>query len=240
MTEERPNDIADNENEPEKITLESMPVMNLDATDLLPKNVVHCFPAHKSVIRRRRVIAIALGAVFLAAIIYFLLPESSSLGLAVIAMIGCIACVLVLIQSFLIASYRVALDYDQREIVLRYQFQKIRIPFKDFDTREGQPDRAQTLLSSIPSKTSKLPVRYLILDNVRESACYQTGTQDLASVEDFNQLKSEAENIRDAFRGKTEDTSKPVLEDEELTRIVHSAMADHSKNIDEQGGPNIQ
>ena len=233
MTEENSNRTADVDIDLQKSAAASITETDRIPSKILPRDVVHCFPANKSVILRRRVVSVVFGMVFLAGVVFFILPASFSLGLAVFAFVGFIVCILVIIQSFLIASYRVALDYEQREVVLRYQFQKIRIPFDDFDTREGQPDRAQTVLSSLPLITTKVPANYLILDNVRESACYQTANTDLASQEDFVQLKSEAENIRNTFRGKPEATPAPTSDDDELSKIINSALSDTPKNVDE-------
>jgi len=196
--------------------------------DILPKDVVHCFPARKSVIAFRRAVTIPLFFIFLAGAVYFLLPDSRSIALAFFAAAGSTVSLLVFIQSFLIASYRVALDYGQKAVTLRYKFQIIRISFSDFDTREGKPDRAESLLSSSSLNRNKKPVRYLILDNVRDSACYQTTSKDLASEEDFNRLKTEAENIRDVFRGKPAE-EKVVVDEDEMDKIIHSALADTSK-----------
>lgn len=203
------------------------------SADSLPKDAVHCFPASKSKIVFRRAVSVVLGLAFMAGTVYFLLPDSFGPILAAFAAACFVLCVLVFVQTFLIAAYRVALDYEQKEVVLRYQFQKIRIPFENFDTRQGMPDRAETLLSMANSAGSKKQVRYLILDNVRDSACYQTTSKELAGIEDFEQLKAEAENIRDVYRGKPEGSDKPEAEEDEMTRIINSALADKPKNIDE-------
>ena len=217
-------DVSTDWNEPEVIRL---------SADTLPKDTVHCYPASKSLIDRRRLITCLAGAVFLAALVYFLLPDSQSIVLAVFSAAGFILCLLVFLQSFLIAEYRVAIDYGKQEVVLRYQFQKISIPFEDFDTREGKPYDSEAQLSRIFLRATKAVPRYLILDNVRESACYQTTSKDLASSEDFDQLKADAENIRDVFRGRPKETPEPLPEEDEMTRIINSALADKPKNIDE-------
>lgn len=208
--------------------------------EMLPVNTVHCFPARKSLILRRRVISGILGAGFLCGAVFFLQPGSFSIGLSAFAAIGLIGSILVFAQSFLIASYRVALDYEMNEVVLRYQFQKIRIPFDDFDTRDGQPDQAASLLSKLSAGGKKDAVRYLILDNVRESACYQTTSKDLDGTEDFSKLKAEAENIRDAYRGKPDSPVEPETDEDEMTKIIRSARSDQSKDIDETGNKIIQ
>ena len=203
--------------------------------DILPRDTVHCYPARKSIITGRRITTVFLGAVLLSASVFFLLPESRSITLMAFTSAGFIICLVVFLQSFLIAKYRVALDYVNKEVVLRYQFQKICIPFEDFDTRAGKPDEAQMQLSRMFLRATKVAPKYLILDNVRESACYQTSSKDLASPEDFDQLKAEAENIRDVYRGKPEPEPEPVKEEDEMTRIINSALSDKPKNIDEQG-----
>ena len=203
------------------------------SADMLPKDTVHCYPAGKSLIDRRRLISCITGAAFLAALVFFLLPDSRSILAAVLSAVGLIICLLVFAQSFLIAGFRVAIDYGKQEVVLRYQFQKIRIPFEDFDTREGKPDDTAAQLSRVFLRATKVAPRYLILDNVRASACYQTTSNDLASSEDFDQLKADAENIRDVFQGKPKEKPAPVPEEDEMTRIINSALSDKPKNIDE-------
>lgn len=233
MTEDNSADITGTENtvdistdwgEPERIRL---------SADTLPKGTMHCYPAGKSLIVRRRLISCITGAAFLAALIFFLLPDSRSIPAAVFSAAGLITCLLVFAQSFLIAGFRVAFDYGKQEVILRYQFQKIRIPFEDFDTREGRQDDTEARLSRVFLRATKAAPRYLILDNVRDSACYQTTSNDLANSEDFDQLKADAENIRDVFRGKPKETPAPVLEEDEMTRIINSALSDKPKNIDE-------
>jgi len=212
---------------------EDEPVLIKSSPAILPKDTVHCYPAKRSVIMIRRVITCILACSFLAAALYFLLPGSFSIGLMGFAAAGAVICILVFIQTFLIASYRVALDYVKSEVVLRYHFQNIRISFHDFDTREGEPDLTEKQLSRIFLRPSKAAVKYLILDDVRASACYQTTSKDLASLEDFFQLKAEVENIRDVYRGKPDFPAEPVFEEDEMTRIINSARTDQPKNIDE-------
>ena len=89
-------------------------------------------------------------------------------------------------------------------------------------------------MSSLTALSGKTPVKYLILDNVRESACYQTSNKDLDCEEDFNRLKVEAEDIRDVYRGKLQEPVKLDSEDE-MDRIIQNAMSDQSKNIDGKG-----
>lgn len=202
--------------------------------DILPKDTVHCFPAKKAVIIRRRIISVLFFALLAAGAVYFMLPASLSIGFFAFCLLGCAAAAAVFVQTFLIAGYRVALDYTEEQVVLRYMFRKIRIPFADFDTRGGAPDRAETMMSNLTSLSGKAPVKYLILDNVRESACYQTSDKDLDSEDDFLRLKAEAEDIRDVFRGKVPEPVKLDNEDE-MDRIIRKAMSDETKNIDGKG-----
>jgi hypothetical protein len=204
------------------------------SADILPKNTVHCFPARKAVITRRRILTSLAFLLLAAGAVYFMLPASRSIGFFAFCLLGCIAAGTIFAQSFLIAGYRVALDYTEEQVVLRYMFQKIRIPFADFDTKAGAPDRAETMMTGLTALSGKKPVKYLILDNVRESACYQTTDRDLDGEEDFLRLKAEAEDIRDVFRGKVPEPVKLDSEDE-MDRIIQNAMSDPSKNIDGKG-----
>jgi len=229
-----PDDISsDTVNTVHTFEEEERPEIIRASADILPKDTVHCFPARKSLILRRRVVAGVLGIVYLIAAVFFLLPDSGSLVLMGFASAGVIICVLVFVQSFLIESFRVALDYEKNEVVLRYLFQKIRIPFDDFDTREGKPEEAEVQLQRVFLRATKIQPKYLILDNIRESACYQTSSKDLSGQEDFDMLKREAENIRDVYRGIPEAMHEPELEEDEMARIINSALADKPKNIDE-------
>ena len=232
MTDEVSSDTFNIKKTDDPTTVEQGPESITISPDVLPQDTVHCYPARKSMIIRRRIISGILGIGFIALVVFFLLPDSGSLGLAGFSAAGVVICLLVFIQSVLIASYRVALDYSNKEVVLRYQFQKIRIPFDDFDTREGKPDRAQEMMPVLNMKAAKEAVRYLILDNVRDSACYQTTSKDLSGPKDFDQLKMEAENIRDVYRGKPDAPKEPELEEDEMMRIINSARTDKPKNID--------
>jgi len=232
MSDEISSDTVHTENFDNSAGADGEPERNSSLPDSLPRDTVYCYPARKSMIIRRRIFSGILGVAFIALLVFFLQPASRSIGLAGFSAAGVIICILVFIQSILIASYRVALDYGKKEVVLRYQFQKIRIPFDDFDTREGKPDRAQELMPLLNMKAAKEVVRYLILDNVRDSAMYQTASKDLASQNDFDQLKEEAENIRNIYRGKPDAPKEPEPVEDEMTRIINSARADKPKNID--------
>ena len=221
---ENTGDISTDWDEPELIRL---------SADTLPKDTVHCYPASKSLIDRRRLITGIAGTAFLLSLVFFLLPDFQSIVSAFFSAAGFIVCLLVFLQSYLIAGFRVAIDYGKQEVVLRYQFQKIRIPFEDFDTREGRQDDKEAQLSRVFLRATKVAPKYLILDNVRASACYQTTSKDLASFEDFDQLKADAEKIRNVFRGIPKEKPEPLPEEDEMTRIINSALSDKPKNIDE-------
>jgi hypothetical protein len=87
--------------------------------DILPKNTVHCFPARKSVIVRRRVLSVLFFLLLAAGAVYFMLPASASIGFFVLCLLGCAAAGTVFAHTFLIAGYRVALDYTEEQVVLR-------------------------------------------------------------------------------------------------------------------------
>ena len=83
--------------------------------------------------------------------------------------------------------------------------------------------------------------QYLVLDNVFDEACYQTSSKDLASAEDFNQLKEEALAIADAYGARnSEDAIKPNtdgrgkkdieasdLDDDDIGSIVDEVTSEH-------------
>lgn len=166
----------------------------------LPSGTVHCFPANSKQILTRRIITGIVALLSIAGGIFFLLPETRNYMFAFLIGVLFVVCVLVFIQTFLISGFRVAVDYEQNEVVLRYMFRKLKIPFEEFDCREGEPDQAQKALGKI---NANRPQRmYLILDNVHDDACYQTSSYDLASVSDFLKLKEEAEHISRIFKAR--------------------------------------
>lgn len=173
--------------------------INEEKVSKLPKDGVHCFAANSKQINTRRIITIPLMIVFIALVCFFLLGKNQSIPLAAIAGIAFIIALLVFIQTFLIAKYRIAVDYNEKKIVLRYRFSLITIPFENFDARDGEPDRAEALLESSGLSGSKEKIYYLVLDNVLDDACYQTTTKDLASREDFFKLKEEVFAIAEAY-----------------------------------------
>lgn len=179
--------------------------------DKLPKDTVHCFPASKSQILKRRIITLAIATLDCAAVGYLLVGKTqpSPLLWGVFGAI-LVICLVVFIHTFVIAKYRVALDYKNKEVALRYMFSKITIPFDSFDARDGEADRAMQLLQNSTLGANMERVHYLVLDNVYEEVCYQTSSKDLASQEDFDLLAKEAKQIASVFKAKEQyDALKP-------------------------------
>ena len=169
----------------------------------LPQEGVHCFAANAKQISTRRIVTVILMVAFLAlAIVGLVLSETNYIMIGIGAC-GLIISLLVFCQTFLIAKYRVAVDYNEKKIVLRYRYSLITIPFENFDARDGDADRAEEMLNNAGGQV----VSYLILDNVFDEACFQTSTKDLASKEDFEQLKSEAFAIADAYGARNSENA---------------------------------
>ena len=162
----------------------------------LPQEGVHCFPANAKQINSRRVITAILFVLFAMAAIYGFMKMGMLIILACVGVLGAIISVLVFAQTFLIAKYRVAVDYNEKNVVLRYRYSKIAIPFENFDGRDGSPDQAEELINKNFKKDTTY---YLVLDDVFEDACYQTSSTDLESVDDFKQLRDECFAIAEAY-----------------------------------------
>ncbi len=171
--------------------------------DKLPKDTVHCFPASKSQILKRRIITLIIAALDCAALGYLLAGKTDP-GLLLWCVCGAIfaICLVIFIHTFVIAKYRVALDYKNKEVALRYMFSKITIPFDSFDARDGEADRAMQLLQNSTLGANMKRVNYLVLDNVYEEVCYQTSSKDLASQEDFDLLSKEAKQVASVYKAK--------------------------------------
>lgn len=213
---------------------------NNDLIAKLPKEGVHCFPANESQIRTRRIVTVILMIAFIALAVVFLVIANKNYIVAAIGGLGCLISLLVFIQTFLIAKFRVAVDYNEKKLVLRYRFSLIDIPFDSFDAREGEPDKAEEMLNNAVNKGSV--TQYLVLDNVFDEACYQTSSKDLASKEDFAKLMSEALAIADAYgarnaegaikpntdgRGK-KDIGPTDLNDDDIESIVDEVTEEHN------------
>lgn len=171
--------------------------------DKLPKDTVHCFPASKTQILKRRIICLIIAALD-AAVAGYLLAGKTDPGPLLWCVFGAIMliCIVVFIHTFVIAKYRVAMDYQKNEVALRYMFNKITIPFDSFDAREGAADRATQLLQNSTLGANMVKADYLVLDNVYEEVCYQTSSKDLASKEDFDMLAKEAKLVSSVYKAK--------------------------------------
>lgn len=179
---------------------------NEEKIKALPQEGVHCFAASSKQITTRRIVSVILTIVFIAAGVFFIMTDG--LGLGIMALIAAVITALVFGQTFLIANYRVAVDYNMKEIVLRYRYSKVKIPFENLDSRDGEASKAEELLEGVGNKEK---VFYLIFDDVYDEVCFQTSTNDLASREDFFKLKEEAFAIADAYGARnSEDAIKPL------------------------------
>jgi len=175
----------------------------------LPKEGVHCFAANGKQITRRRIITIPLMIAFVVLAVFFFVGSYKNIIFACVSVACFIITVLVFVHTFLIAKYRIAVDYNEKKIILRYRYSLITIPFETFDAREGEPDKAEELLDNSTLGGSE-KTYYLVLDNVLDDACYQTTTKDLASREDFFKLKEEVFAIADAYGARElENAIKP-------------------------------
>ncbi len=203
----------------------------------LPQEGVHCYPGSAKKINRNRI----LSAVFCVALAAgtaacFLLANGNYtlMLLGGVCAIGVIVSILVFCQTFLVAKYRVAVDYNEKAVVLRYRYSTISIPFENFDGREGKPDEAQALIDKNFNKGGN---EYLILDDVFQDACYQTSMTDLESAEDFRKLRDDCFAIADAYGArnskdkvkfyyeKDEDDREDVDEDE-IEKLIEEAKAE--------------
>lgn len=210
-----------------------METINEEKVKALPKEGVHCFAANGKQITTRRIVTVPLMILSIAMVCFFLLGENSSIPLAIFAGIFFVVSLLVFIQTFLIAKYRIAVDYKEKKIVLRYRYSLITIPFENFDAREGEPDKAESLIDN-SALGSKDKVYYLVLDNVLDDACYQTTTKDLASREDFFKLQTEVFAIAEAYGARNlENAIKPEtfhaardnkVTDDDIADIVNSTI----------------
>ena len=172
---------------------------NKELIEKLPKEGVHCYPASASKITRNRIVSVIFFVIGVFLVLVGLLKVSDNIikiGLLVVGGLSALISILVFAQSFLIAKFRVAVDYNEKSVVLRYRYSKITIPFENFDGRDGTPDQAEELINKNFKKDA---IYYLVLDDVFEDACYQTSSTDLESVDDFKQLRDECFAIAEAY-----------------------------------------
>lgn len=211
--------------------------------DKLPKDTVHCFPASKTQILRRRIICLIVAALVCGAV-GFLIAGKTDPGPLLWCVFGAIflVCAVVFVHTFVIAKYRVAMDYQKNEVALRYMFSKITIPFDSFDARDGAADRATQLIANSTIGANMAKVSYLILDNVYEEVCYQTSSKDLASQEDFDLLAKEAKAVAAVYKAKEkydalkidDDEEKGKLSDDESVNLVKDAIKEEAEEKAEE------
>ena len=215
---------------------------NKELIEKLPKEGVHCYPANPSKITRNRVLSVIFFILGVFLVLIGLLKVSDNIikiALLVVGGLSTIISILVFAQSFLIAKFRVAVDYNEKNVVLRYRYSKIAIPFENFDGRDGTPDQAEALINKNFKKDATY---YLVLDDVFEDACYQTSSSDLESVDDFKQLREECFAIAEAYGARnSKDKVKFYYEKElvaddtgstDLDALVEEAKAE--KKADEE------
>ncbi|MBR6210952.1 MAG: hypothetical protein IKQ81_07345 [Clostridiales bacterium] len=208
----------------------------------LPQEGVHCYPGSAKKINRNRIVsavfcvALAAGAVAL-----FLLANGSYtyILLGGICAIGVIVSILVFCQTFLVAKYRVAVDYNEKAVVLRYRYSTISIPFENFDGRVGKPDEAQAL---IDKNFNKGVNEYLVLDDVFQDACYQTSMTDLESAEDFRKLRDDCFAIADAYGARNskdkvkfyyekDKDDREDADEDEIEKLIEEAKAERKEEV---------
>lgn len=172
---------------------------NKELIEKLPKEGVHCYPASAKKISVNRIVSVIFFLVGIALIVLGLLKFTNNIYKIAVVLVGAVSAIisiLVFAQSFLIAKFRVAVDYNEKNVVLRYRYSKINIPFENFDGRDGSPDQAEALINKNFKKDATF---YLVLDDVFEDACYQTSSSDLESMDDFKQLRDECFAIAEAY-----------------------------------------
>ena len=165
----------------------------------LPKEGVHCYAGNPGKIMRNRIISLVMFALSAALAVVGIVNRANGMLMLILAGLGVVLAVcfiLVFCQTFLVAQFRVAVDYNNKNIVLRYRYSKILIPFENFDARDGSPDQAEAMIDKNFNKEGNA---YLVLDDVFEDACYQTSIADLESKEDFEKLKEDCFAIADAY-----------------------------------------
>ena len=204
----------------------------------LPQEGVHCYPGSAKKINRNRIVSAILCVALAAGTAACFLMANGNYTIMLlggVCAVGIIVSILVFCQTFLVAKYRVAVDYNEKAVVLRYRYSTISIPFENFDGREGKPDDAQAL---IDKNFNKGVNQYLILDDVFQDACYQTSATDLESVEDFKKLRDDCYAIADAYGArnskdkvkfyyeKDEDEYDDTVDEDDIDKIIEEAKAE--------------
>lgn len=172
---------------------------NKELIEKLPKDGVHCYPGNPGKILRNRILSLVFLALSIALAVFGFINAKDGMLMLILGGAGvvlAICFILVFCQTFLVSKFRVAVDYNNKSILLRYRYSKIEIPFENFDARDGAPDQAEALIDKNFKKGENA---YLVLDDVFEDACYQTSIADLESKDDFEKLKSDCIAIADAY-----------------------------------------
>ena len=199
----------------------------------LPKDGVHCYAGTPGKIMSNRLVSLVFFALSVAlAVIGFINVKNGVIMIALggVGILLAICFILVFCQTFLVAKFRVAVDYNEKNIVLRYRYSKILIPFENFDARDGAPDQAEALID----KNFKKGVNaYLVLDDVFEDACYQTSIADLESKEGFDKLKADCFAIADAYGARNSKDKVKFYYEKNVDEKADGEEADIDKIIAE-------
>lgn len=197
----------------------------------LPASGVHCFPANPKQVLVRRIAILLIMPLLVTGLVLLLAQGSSYYVLMPVVIIPILVCIPVFIQTFLIAKYRVAIDYSNKKVILRYMFRLLPIAFENFDAKLGEPDQVERMLVRAKSMVGKNQRMYLILDDINSDACYQTTSEDLASVSDFLTLKEETFLISQKYRAldRQADIEKEDLADEAINKLVEDVLEGSKK-----------
>ena len=199
----------------------------------LPKDGVHCYAGNPGKIMRNRIVSIIfflLSGVLAA--FGFINAKNGVIMLALggVGILLAVCFILVFCQTFLVAKFRVAVDYNEKNIVLRYRYSKILIPFENFDARDGAPDQAEAIIDKNFKKEGNA---YLVLDDVFEDACYQTSISDLESKDDFNKLKADCFAIAEAYGARNSKDKVKFYYEKNADDKADGEEADIDKIIEE-------
>ena len=199
----------------------------------LPKDGVHCYAGNPGKITRNRVVSLVMFALSAALAVFGFINAKNGVVMIALGGVGIVLAlcfVLVFCQTFLVAKFRVAVDYNNKNIVLRYRYSKIEIPFENFDARDGAPDQAEALIDKNFKKGGNA---YLVLDDVFENACYQTSIADLESKEDFEKLKADCFAIADAYGARNSKDKVKFYYEKNVDDKEDAEEADIDKIIEE-------
>jgi len=110
-------------------------------------------------------------------------------------------------------------------------FRLLPIDFESFDARLGEPDQVERMLVRAKSMVGKNQRMYLILDDINSDACYQTTSDDLASVSDFLTLKEETFLISQKYRAndRKAEIEKEDLADDAISKLVNDVLEENKK-----------